>query len=220
MAPGSDLRTPQRQERFEGYDEDILVQTALSADNTSPQSFEARVSPGNSSPDSTIRRRRRLLPHETEFLARVFEQFPRPTAAMREALATKLGMSSRCIQIWFQNRRAKVKRDLMDSGQAMLLFGRLQQVDAFLQPESPLTTKSNEPRLKDVSSARGTTSSELDALDIFNCPGTSNFPSPDEVSELLDLYNLPPPCSSFPQDWTVDDTLFGPYDQTGNRSRM
>ena len=41
---------------------------------------------------------------------------------MREMLAQKLGMSPRGVQIWFQNRRAKVKRDLVESGKAMLLF--------------------------------------------------------------------------------------------------
>lgn len=75
-----------------------------------------------STPASIVRRRRRLQPGETALLTRVFEQYPRPTAAMRELLAQQLGMSARGVQIWFQNRRAKVKRDLMESGQAMLLF--------------------------------------------------------------------------------------------------
>jgi len=70
----------------------------------------------------SIRRRRRLQPAETEFLIRIFEQYPRPNSIMREMLAQKLDMSPRGVQIWFQNRRAKVKRDLVESGKAMLLF--------------------------------------------------------------------------------------------------
>lgn len=69
-----------------------------------------------------IRRRRRLAPHETEFLARIFEQYPRPTGPMREMIAKRLGMSARGVQIWFQNKRAKVRRDMLESGRAMLLF--------------------------------------------------------------------------------------------------
>lgn len=69
-----------------------------------------------------IRRRRRLAPHETEFLARIFEQYPRPTGPMREMIAKRLGMSVRGVQIWFQNKRAKVRRDMLESGRAMLLF--------------------------------------------------------------------------------------------------
>lgn len=69
-----------------------------------------------------IKRRRRLHGHETDLLLRIFEQYPRPTAAMREVIAGRLGMSPRGVQIWFQNRRAKVKRDLLESGQSMLMF--------------------------------------------------------------------------------------------------
>lgn len=72
--------------------------------------------------NNSVKRRRRLLPEETEFLCKVFEQHPRPSAPLRDFLASKLSMSQRCIQIWFQNRRAKVKRDLIESGKAMLLF--------------------------------------------------------------------------------------------------
>ena len=71
--------------------------------------------------DDSIRRRRRLQPLETDLLLRVFEMYPRPNAPMRDLLAKHLGMSPRSVQIWFQNRRAKVKRDLVESG-AMLLF--------------------------------------------------------------------------------------------------
>lgn len=69
------------------------------------------------------RKRRRLLPQETEFLIHVFEQCPRPSTQVRDYLAARLGMSARNIQIWFQNRRAKVKRDFVESnGKTMLLF--------------------------------------------------------------------------------------------------
>jgi hypothetical protein len=80
--------------------------------------------------NSNIKRRRRLQPQETDFLLRVFEIYPRPNAAMRDILAHRLGMSPRGIQIWFQNRRAKVKRDFVESGHAMLLF----------QPTTPMAS--------------------------------------------------------------------------------
>lgn len=87
-----------------------------------PQDSSSPECNSSDMPNSSLKRRRRLLPEETEFLCRVFEQHPRPTATMRDYLANKLGMSPRCIQIWFQNRRAKVKRDIIESGKAMLLF--------------------------------------------------------------------------------------------------
>ncbi len=43
-------------------------------------------------------------------LERYFEVDKMPTQQAREDLAKKLGMSSRRVQIWFQNKRAKIKR--------------------------------------------------------------------------------------------------------------
>ncbi|RIB14028.1 homeobox domain-containing protein, partial [Gigaspora rosea] len=56
------------------------------------------------------KRRRRLTEEETNVLISTFEKVQKPDAETRTRLATKLNMSSRAIQVWFQNRRAKVKR--------------------------------------------------------------------------------------------------------------
>ncbi|RGB36438.1 homeobox domain-containing protein, partial [Rhizophagus diaphanus] len=55
-------------------------------------------------------RRRRLTEEETNVLNSIFENLQKPDATTRAQLAQKLNMSSRAIQVWFQNRRAKVKR--------------------------------------------------------------------------------------------------------------
>lgn len=89
---------------------------------TSPPKEEKSVVSGMDGSGGDIRRRRRLAPHETEFLTRIFEQYPRPNGPMREMIAKRLGMSVRGVQIWFQNKRAKVRRDMLESGRAMLLF--------------------------------------------------------------------------------------------------
>lgn len=107
---------------FHSLAPDIIHSSPISV--SSPQSDNNYLSDA-SSPlvnDPSIRRRRRLLPHETDFLIKVFEQYPRPSPSLRDFLAGRLGMSGRGIQIWFQNRRAKVKRDWLESGKAMLLF--------------------------------------------------------------------------------------------------
>lgn len=38
-----------------------------------------------------------------------FENNPKPTAQIRRELAARLGMTPRAVQVWFQNRRAKLK---------------------------------------------------------------------------------------------------------------
>ncbi|RKP10496.1 hypothetical protein THASP1DRAFT_27733 [Thamnocephalis sphaerospora] len=58
------------------------------------------------------KRRRRLAPDETRRLLEVFNAGQtRPDQDQREHLAAELGLSARSIQVWFQNRRAKAKRE-------------------------------------------------------------------------------------------------------------
>src|ERR1700684_9519 len=38
-----------------------------------------------------------------------FEKNPTPTAIVRERIAQEINMTERSVQIWFQNRRAKIK---------------------------------------------------------------------------------------------------------------
>lgn len=56
-------------------------------------------------------------------MAEIFEQTQKPNAALRNRLAQQLDMSSRAVQIWFQNRRAKLKRDASEA-QNNYLFDR------------------------------------------------------------------------------------------------
>ncbi|KAF9918593.1 hypothetical protein BX616_007607 [Lobosporangium transversale] len=60
---------------------------------------------------STLKRRRRLTNEESEFLIHQFKINERPTAQERESFAKYLKLDRRTIQVWFQNRRAKLKRD-------------------------------------------------------------------------------------------------------------
>merc|ERR1712083_506727 len=45
-----------------------------------------------------------------DVLRNVFEQNPKPTRLMREQVAKETGLPMRVIQVWFQNKRSKVKR--------------------------------------------------------------------------------------------------------------
>ncbi|KAI7870368.1 homeobox domain-containing protein [Spinellus fusiger] len=58
---------------------------------------------------SLSRKRTRVTPSQLRILEDVFAASATPGSKMRKQLATQLDMSERSIQIWFQNRRAKVK---------------------------------------------------------------------------------------------------------------
>lgn len=58
---------------------------------------------------SSSKKRTRASPEQLAILEETFQNNTSPNSKMRELLGEKLGMNERSIQIWFQNRRAKVK---------------------------------------------------------------------------------------------------------------
>ncbi|KAL1918508.1 uncharacterized protein VTP21DRAFT_3168 [Calcarisporiella thermophila] len=65
-------------------------------------------------PTRPSKHRRRLSSHETALLMSVYDVTPKPSANLRQRLAKELGMTPRSVQIWFQNRRAKLKREELE----------------------------------------------------------------------------------------------------------
>ncbi|KAJ3276484.1 hypothetical protein HK104_003665, partial [Borealophlyctis nickersoniae] len=62
--------------------------------------------------ESTPKKKRvRTSNEQLEILQRTFAEDPMPSSAVRNRIAEDLGMSARSVQVWFQNRRAKVKLD-------------------------------------------------------------------------------------------------------------
>ncbi|KAI8071111.1 uncharacterized protein B0P05DRAFT_549638 [Gilbertella persicaria] len=74
-----------------------------------PPSFDRDISPP--------RKRTRTSPEQLAILEKSFSLNPSPNNRVREQLAHQLGMPERSIQIWFQNRRAKVKNQAKRSAQ-------------------------------------------------------------------------------------------------------
>ena len=92
------------------------------------------------------KKRKKTSPYQLEVLQRTFETDPMPSASVRMALAVHLGMTSRSVQIWFQNRRAKGKHKKCgcdpDMIQRLRCFsGRLQsQPQAFSSTPSSISS--------------------------------------------------------------------------------
>lgn len=58
----------------------------------------------------TVSKRKRFHPNQLSHLISIFETTTTPSFDVREDLAKKLGMTNREVQVWFQNRRAKINR--------------------------------------------------------------------------------------------------------------
>ncbi|KAI7117659.1 hypothetical protein KC352_g33750, partial [Hortaea werneckii] len=66
-------------------------------------------------------KRFRLTHNQTRFLMSEFARQPHPDSAHRERLSREIpGLSPRQVQVWFQNRRAKLKRLTTDDRERMM----------------------------------------------------------------------------------------------------
>lgn len=76
--------------------------------------------PGGFPDQSNKKKRQRTSPDQLAILEQIFQTDKMPSQQTRVQLADQLGMSSRRVQIWFQNKRAKVKRGLGKSDVCVL----------------------------------------------------------------------------------------------------
>ncbi|KAG9305052.1 hypothetical protein G9A89_007455 [Geosiphon pyriformis] len=84
-----------------------------SISSKSPSSTSSQQQPITSPPPpptpTNNKKRTRATPEQLAILEETFKTNTSPNSKVREALAEKVNMSERSIQIWFQNRRAKMK---------------------------------------------------------------------------------------------------------------
>lgn len=76
----------------------------VSSGTTSPVSGSQTIS------SSSKVKRKRISPVQYNRLMEIFDQTDTPSSEIRENLADELKMTKREVQVWFQNRRAKVNR--------------------------------------------------------------------------------------------------------------
>ncbi|KAH0542176.1 hypothetical protein FGG08_003397 [Glutinoglossum americanum] len=82
---------------------------------------EAHLSSDERRAEKRKMKRFRLTHNQTRFLMSEFARQPHPDAAHRERLAQEIpGLSPRQVQVWFQNRRAKLKRMSSEDRERMM----------------------------------------------------------------------------------------------------
>ncbi|KAI8991745.1 hypothetical protein BDF20DRAFT_909480 [Mycotypha africana] len=76
------------------------------------------------------KKRQRISPEQFKVLMAEFEKTNSPNLETRDRLGEQLGMSSRHIQVWFQNRRSKMRRE-------MKMKAMKHREDPFVYPSMP-----------------------------------------------------------------------------------
>ncbi|KAL9614885.1 MAG: hypothetical protein Q9167_000627 [Letrouitia subvulpina] len=100
-----------------GKDEDDEFVSAASEDDENIENQGAATSVAQ----QRAERRKMKRFRQTRFLMSEFARQAHPDAAQRERLSREIpGLSSRQVQVWFQNRRAKLKRLTTDDQERML----------------------------------------------------------------------------------------------------
>ncbi|KAJ2703502.1 hypothetical protein H4218_000186 [Coemansia sp. IMI 209128] len=82
----------------------------------SPNGYTGGEGSPDPSSDAYNKKRHRLRPEQTRRLLEIFEKTNKPDSEMRKVLGKQLDMTPRTVQIWFQNRRAKIKREGQSTG--------------------------------------------------------------------------------------------------------
>ncbi|KAK7953343.1 Homeobox domain-containing protein [Apiospora saccharicola] len=100
-------------------DDDVLDDDEMDDGEADPNA------PPQTAAERTAARRKmkrfRLTHQQTRFLMSEFAKQPHPDAAHRERLSREIpGLSPRQVQVWFQNRRAKIKRLTADDRDRMI----------------------------------------------------------------------------------------------------
>ncbi|CAE7216349.1 hypothetical protein PTNB73_08015 [Pyrenophora teres f. teres] len=107
-------------EKLEDQDDDLILD-----DKDDEDDFKDENRPPMSAAEIRAAKRKmkrfRLTHNQTRFLMSEFARQAHPDAAHRERLAREIpGLSPRQVQVWFQNRRAKLKRLTSDDRERMM----------------------------------------------------------------------------------------------------
>jgi hypothetical protein len=137
--------------------------------------------PGGFPDQHNKKKRQRTSPDQLAILEQIFQTDKMPSQQTRVQLADQLGMSSRRVQIWFQNKRAKVKRGLGKSS------------DGFQQP--PMSPHLDIDRDGCTSLSSSSCLSEPSSPLV---PDSSFHGSPSSSPPLLSLLSTTPPSPNSP----------------------
>jgi hypothetical protein len=141
--------------------------------------------------DLNKKKRQRTSPDQLAILEQIFQTDKMPNQQTRVQLADQLGMSSRRVQIWFQNKRAKVKRSVSKpDGECASPDSLRCSSSSIGSPASPLSPSSDaSPVLSSSVPAVATTPQplQLNALESHTKPASMPTPPPQAPTTIAPI---------------------------------
>ncbi|KAF9991458.1 hypothetical protein BGZ79_004448, partial [Entomortierella chlamydospora] len=144
-------------------------------------------------------RRRRLTIEETEHLLAQFTKNEKPTSKERRLIAQELKLDERTVQVWFQNRRAKIKRD---ESLALIYYSQQQEQQQQQQQEKLKQRRgqgrgqiANDTKTKDSFKGENKDEQEEDSdgddgdKNVENKDDSSKYTSTDDDDRIPDTSN-------------------------------
>jgi hypothetical protein len=138
--------------------------------------------PGGFPDQHNKKKRQRTSPDQLAILEQIFQTDKMPSQQTRVHLADQLGMSSRRVQIWFQNKRAKVKRGLGKSSEGFQQPPMSPHLDIDRDGCTPLSSSSclsepSSPLVPDSSFLGSPSSPPSRSSLLSNTPSSPNSPA-------------------------------------------
>ncbi|KAK5108941.1 hypothetical protein LTR62_007656 [Meristemomyces frigidus] len=155
-------------------------------------------------------KRFRLTHNQTRFLMAEFARQPHPDAAHRERLSREIpGLSPRQVQVWFQNRRAKLKRLTTDDRERMLrsraLPANFDMTTALHSPfktqapqtgGTPMPSPSNFAALGESTGLRPLTLDTIRREPEYESFAQPQYTTPTGATPALSVFGFTPPQSA------------------------